>query len=121
MTGSLGSGPGYPASVFATIASRARRTNLVRAAAIAATFDAAESGELDRLRWVGAERTAHQLAGSAGTFGFSEVSELASVLETFLHEAADSGAASPARLAEARRWLAELTDQLAGKPDPDLG
>lgn len=121
MTDSPSSGSGSPTSVFSTIATQARRTNLFRAEAIAAALDAAESGSLDRLGWSGAEQTAHQLAGSAGTFGFAGVSELARVLERFLHETAASGAASPARLAEARRWLAELTDQLTGEPDLDRG
>ncbi|MDN5761209.1 MAG: Hpt domain-containing protein [Microlunatus sp.] len=113
-------------AAFATIAAHARRTNLARARNIAAAFETAATGGLDRAGWSAAERAAHQLAGSAGTFGFSGVSERALVLEHFLHDVITSGAVTsgtipPERLAQARAWLAELTDQLAGEPDTDCG
>ncbi|WP_246680325.1 Hpt domain-containing protein [Mesorhizobium sp. B2-8-9] len=54
-------------------------------------------------------RVAHSLAGAAGTFGFAEISERASILEMLLVERADGGsvhAALGALIAEIERTLA---------------
>ena len=105
------------ASVLSAIAAQARRTNLVRAAEIGTALDRASAGELDAAGRAAAERTAHQLAGSAGTFGFVEVSRLARSLERFFVEAVGSAASDPERLIEARSLLTEATDRLDGEPD----
>lgn len=106
------------ASLLSTIAVQARRTNLVRVAEIRSALDRAAANELDDVDWAAAERVAHQLAGSAGTFGFTGVSEQARYLERFLAEAA---ARPPGieRLADARTVLDQATDQLAAGPDLD--
>jgi HPt (histidine-containing phosphotransfer) domain-containing protein len=105
------------ASVLSTIATQARRTNLVRAAEIGTALDRASVGQLDAAGRAAAERIAHQLAGSAGTFGFVEVSRLARLLERFFVETAGSAAPDPERLIEARSLLVEAADRLAGEPD----
>jgi HPt (histidine-containing phosphotransfer) domain-containing protein len=106
------------AAVLSTIAAQARRTNLVRAAEIRTALDRAEVDDLDRAGWAAAERTAHQLAGSAGTFGFAGVSEWARYLERFCAEAAAQPPDS-ARLGDARTVLERATQQLSGEPELD--
>ena len=76
-------------------------------------------GSLDEPRRVAAQRAAHKLAGSAGTFGFARAGTVAGELEGILAE--PSGAAGP-RAAELVGVLrAELgTDQAAESgDDPD--
>lgn len=105
-------GPAGPvAGVLATIAVQARRTNQVRIAQIRAVLDRASHQELDRGSWAAVERTAHQLAGSAGTFGFAGVSERARRLEQIF---AVAGSVPPddERLAVARAVLEEASAQL---------
>lgn len=99
------------ARALATIAAQARRTNLVRAAELQTTLERAATEGLDRAEWAAAERIAHQLAGSAGTFGFDGVTELARSLEQILADAAHQE--SPERLAEARRLVEQATEQLS--------
>jgi chemotaxis protein histidine kinase CheA len=99
--------------VMATIAAQARRTNLLRVADLGAALDEAAGRGLDAEGWADAERTAHQLAGSAGTFGFDEVSEIGRLLERFCAEASVTGGSDPVRLAEARLQLKRASSQLA--------
>lgn len=103
------------AKLLATIAGQARRTNQVRIEQIRATLERAGEHQVDRAGWGAAERTAHQLAGSAGTFGFAGVSERARQLERFF---ADAIVVAPdqGRLAAARVVLEEASAQL----DDDL-
>jgi len=98
---------------MSTITAQARRTNLARAADIGAALDEAAERGLDAAGWVAAERTAHQLAGSAGTFGFDGVSEIARSLERFFAESGATGGSDPLRLTEARAQLNKASDQLA--------
>ncbi|GAA3694245.1 hypothetical protein GCM10022204_07570 [Microlunatus aurantiacus] len=107
------------AAVLSTIASQARRTNLVRVLELTAALDRVADEQLDPAGWAAAERTAHQLAGSAGTFGFDGVTVLARSLERFLAETRTAGAAEPDRLAAARRQLDRAGEQLAAGPAPD--
>lgn len=109
--------PDRMALALSTIADQARRTNLARAAELRTALGQAAAG-LDDSGWEAAERTAHQLAGSAGTFGFASVSERARLLERYF---ADGAALTlePTRLAEASAVLSQLTEQLAGEPDLD--
>jgi HPt (histidine-containing phosphotransfer) domain-containing protein len=99
--------------VLSTITAEARRTNLTRTADLGATLDEASDRGLDPEGWADAERTAHQLAGSAGTFGFDEVSEIGRLLERFCAEASVTGGSDPVRLAEARLQLERASSQLA--------
>ena len=99
--------------VLSTITAQARRTNLTRTADLGAALDEAADRGLDAAGWADAERTAHQLAGSAGTFGFDGVSEIARSLERFFADAAASGSPDPLRLAEARAQLDQASTQLA--------
>jgi HPt (histidine-containing phosphotransfer) domain-containing protein len=102
--------------VLSTITAEARRTNLTRTADLGATLDEASDRGLDPEGWADAERTAHQLAGSAGTFGFEGVSEIARSLEHFFAAAAAAGGSDPARLAEAREQLDRASAQLTDGP-----
>ena len=99
--------------VLSTITEQARRTNLTRTAELGAALDGAADRGLDAVGWAAAERTAHQLAGSAGTFGFDGVSEIARSLERFFADAAATGSPDPVRLAEARAQLDRASSQLA--------
>jgi HPt (histidine-containing phosphotransfer) domain-containing protein len=99
-------------SVLSTITAQARRTNLSRIAALGTALDQAAARGLDVSGWADAERTAHQLAGSAGTFGFTGVSEIARTLERFCAESATTGGPGPIPLSEARSLLNRALDQL---------
>ena len=105
-------------TVMATIAGQARRTNLLRVLELTASLDRLAEGSLEPADWAAAERTAHQLAGSAGTFGFDGISALARSLERFLAETRTTGVVQPERLARAREQLGRGGDQLAAGPDP---
>lgn len=109
------------ATVLSAIAGRARQTNLVRAAEVRAALELAASQGLDDAGWAAAERTAHQLAGSAGTFGYASASDLARSLERFLGQAGgpDAGPPDQAGLSAAGLLLDQLDDQLAAEPDLD--
>ncbi|HEY5784679.1 MAG TPA: Hpt domain-containing protein [Microlunatus sp.] len=98
--------------VMSTITAQARRTNLTRVADLGAALDAAAVRGLDAAGWAAAERTAHQLAGSAGTFGFDGVSAIARSLERFFAQSGAAGSSDPLRLAEARAQLNQASDQL---------
>jgi len=100
-------------AVLSTITAQARRTNLTRTAELEAALERAADHGLDPAGWAAAERTAHQLAGSAGTFGFDGVSEIARSLEQFFADAAATGGSDPVRLAEARSQLNRASAQLA--------
>lgn len=99
--------------VVRSIGDHARTVNLSRAAGLSTAIDQAGSGQLaDSERFAAAE-VAHQLVGSAGTFGFSGASALAAELEHFFTDA-DFGAS---RLAVARQQLTSLFEQLNAEPE----
>lgn len=98
--------------VVRTIGRRARRTNLTRAAQLCTALSRAEAGELDPIARQQATELAHQLVGSAGTFGFGAASELAGQLEDFF----GAGVFDEPGLQAARRQLEALGDQLQGEP-----
>ena len=115
--------------VLSTIAVQARRTNLVRVGHLRAALQRSADAGLDAEGWSDAERTAHQLAGSAGTFGYAAASDLARQLEAVLAELADGATAAEGldertvpdsgRLAAAVDLLDRLTDQLSTEPELD--
>ncbi len=98
---------------LAGIQSRARVRNLTRARLVGRALDAA-AGVGDR-RWdrEAAVTAAHQLAGSAGTFGHWVASERAHELEHYLRDP------DPGRVDWARERLAELVDDLNAHPSLD--
>jgi HPt (histidine-containing phosphotransfer) domain-containing protein len=110
--------PERMASVLSSITAQAQRTNRRRAAELRAALDRAGSAGLDDAGWAAVELTAHQLAGSAGTFGYAGVSALSRTLEQLL---VASGAAGldPDQLRRAQGLLDEMAVQLEGAPDPD--
>lgn len=106
------------ATVLSAITAQARRTNVDRAGDLRTAVDRARAGELDAAGWTAAEQTAHQLAGSAGTFGYARVSDLARTVEQLL--AGVSGSQNgPALLQQVDALLDQVLDQLAREPDAD--
>lgn len=111
------------ATVLSALATRARRTNLDRAADLRSALRRAAVGGLDVEGWSVAEQTAHQLAGSAGTFGYRQASELARDLERWCARWGEDAAGAsgpltgPASLDSAFELLDRLTEQLS---EPEL-
>lgn len=98
--------------VVRSIGDHARTVNRSRAAGLSTALDRAATGQLSEAGRGAAAELAHQLVGSAGTFGFSGVSHLASELEQFFLEAEFAAG----RVALARDQLIALLEQLAAEP-----
>ena len=96
-----------------SIGLHAHAANLDRSARLRATFEVAANGSLTDSERQAAAEAAHQLVGSAGTFGFPTASELAAELETFF---ADRAYGDPDRVATARVQLVQLEEELAREP-----
>lgn len=92
--------------------SRARVTNLSRAEQLAAALDRAADGALDEAGRAQAVAVAHQLIGSAGTFGFAEASRWAVELKEFFAV----GQIDPESVRDARDGLRALRDDLHSGP-----
>ena len=110
--------PGADAAVraFREIAARALVTNRARADVMAAAVMAGLEGHhLDADTRAKAQQAAHQVAGSAGTFGYPKVSQLAERLEQFFA----SGAFEVAEILTATDWLEDLRQGLA-KPAEEI-
>lgn len=106
-------------SVLHTLTASALRSNLTRCEALHAALGALEQGRVEATVLVAAERAAHQIVGSAGTFGFPRVSELAAELELYLARTAapaDPGGAGTtdpaAELIRARNLLTQMQAEL---------
>lgn len=99
--------------VVRTIGDHARTVNLTRAAGLERALDDAALGVLVDNRRHAAAELAHQLVGSAGTFGFAGVSDLAAELERFLA----GGVYDPEQLETARAHLGAIVNQLHDDPD----
>lgn len=99
-----------------SIGAHARTTNLVRAEQLDDALTQLETGGLDGAQREAAVRSAHQLAGSAGTFGLGAASGLASWFERFFGRAEN---AASSELSEARHQLSQLRISL--EESPDLG
>ena len=98
----------------ADIADRARQRNLDRAVELADFVRAAEHGDLSREDCEEAADVAHQLAGSAGTFGYLAATELARRIErTFLDGEQDGDEDN------AQEHVQELIQRLHQPPDVD--
>jgi HPt (histidine-containing phosphotransfer) domain-containing protein len=96
-----------------SIGDHARLVNRERAALLDDALLAAGRGGLDEDGRAAAAQLAHQLVGSAGTFGFPGASQLAGELERFFD---DGEFEDRRRLADARRLLAALHRELAAEP-----
>ena len=90
------------------IGSSAERANRARGAALAEAVDRAASGDLDEAGRRRALDKAHQLVGSAGTFGYEQASKLAAELERFFA----GGDFNPRRSAAAQRVARRLAAEL---------
>lgn len=97
-----------------SIGDHARTANLARADRLSQALAEVAAGSLDEPARQEATDTAHQLVGSAGTFGFARASQLAGEIESYFVEA-DLG--DPARLAAVRDQVRRVQEELAAEPD----
>jgi HPt (histidine-containing phosphotransfer) domain-containing protein len=100
----------------------AARANLARSAVIAEAVRAAEAGQLVEQQRAAALAAAHQVVGSAGTFGLPRASRTAARLEDFFAAVVPvRTGVVPAGVGQARVQLDELTTLLmagsAAQPD----
>jgi HPt (histidine-containing phosphotransfer) domain-containing protein len=123
-----GSGPDDDAearlrAVVESIGGHARSANLARADRLSEALAEVAAGALDESDRRRATDIAHQLVGSAGTFGFPGASQLAGEIERYFVEA---DLADPVRLATARDQVRRVQEELAtgsgyqpdDEPDP---
>ena len=93
--------------LLASLSRQARAVNLARVVRLLELLDGSEAGVLDEAGWHEAENLAHQVVGSAGTFGFASASiEAVAIEEYFATTPAGSGPGADAALV--RRTLARL-------------
>ncbi|MGH2458811.1 MAG: response regulator [Chloroflexota bacterium] len=104
---------GQISSAVAALWDRFRDANLDRVAVLDAAAQALEAGQLDLDTRRHAEREAHKLAGSVGTFGFTRGSELAREIERFLRPGASQAPSDARRMSEG---VAELRAELSAGP-----
>ena len=98
-------------AVLRGLASSARESNLARTAVLEAALAALDAGSLSLEQREAAVHAAHQVVGSAGTFGRRRSSELAASLERFFRQGHGSGP-DPDGLERARAEVAELRGDL---------
>ncbi len=97
--------------LLASLGRQARAVNLARVVRLVELLDRAEAWRLDEAGRREAESLAHQVIGSAGTFGFPTASvEAVSIEEHF----AAGGTTSAEDAARVRRTLERLRGQFAG-------
>lgn len=97
-----------PEAVFDSISAQAQETNRIRVDALAAAILRSDPAGLSPDDRQHAKDLAHQIAGSAGTFGFDLASEVARQVEQLLLREPDGG-----QLAELEQRVAELRSALA--------
>lgn len=97
-----------------SIGEYARSANLERAERLRLALADVGTGRHDESRRQEAVEIAHQLVGSAGTFGFAGASQLAGEIEQYLVEG-DFG--DPDRLAAVSERVSRLAEELAAEPD----
>lgn len=113
--------PGGPAALGAAVAAaweRFRGTILARVDAVEGAAIAVLEGALDAERRRNAEREAHKLAGSVGTFGFAQGSRLAKEIELLLQGSAPLGQADALRLTDLAVALRRELEQPAAPESP---
>ncbi|HLT61213.1 MAG TPA: Hpt domain-containing protein [Microlunatus sp.] len=94
-------------AIFRSIRAQAQETNRIRVETLdELTADVGDDGLSARIRHR-AKDLAHQIAGSAGTFGYLRASDLAREIETILVGDVDAGA-----LADLRKRIEELRGAL---------
>jgi HPt (histidine-containing phosphotransfer) domain-containing protein len=96
-----------------SISDHARLVNLARAGHLEQVLADIAAGRADENKRQLATESAHQLVGSAGTFGFPGASQLAGELERYFVEADFT---DQARLAFAQEQVARLRAELAAAP-----
>ena len=107
------------------IGAAALRSNQGRVDALTEAVDAADRGGLSADERAAAAAVAHQLVGSAGTFGYARVSRLARQLEHFLgadpSDPADPDPARPHLMdpEAARAALGDIRRDLRRDPDDE--
>jgi HPt (histidine-containing phosphotransfer) domain-containing protein len=108
-------------TAFAVIGAQALRSNLSRLDELDAFYRAGLTGRLTESDRTAASAVAHQLVGSAGTFGYERVSRLARQVETFFlsrgpgQEFVAPGAEIPVEACGT--WLRQAHDGLLAGPD----
>jgi diguanylate cyclase (GGDEF)-like protein len=110
-----GGGAGGLNAAVAGVWAKYRDQVLARVDVLEAAAMGMLEGRLDREGRRQAEREAHKLAGSVGTFGFAEASRLSRDAETLLGGAADPGQADALRLAN---LAVAIRRELSGPPSP---
>ncbi|HEX2202054.1 MAG TPA: Hpt domain-containing protein, partial [Longimicrobium sp.] len=109
------SGRGEVAAAVATVWARFRDAVMARVDSVEGAAIGVLQGTLDAETRRHAEREAHKLAGSVGTFGFAEASRIAREVETLLQGSAPLGQADALRLTDA---AVALRRELARPPSP---
>ncbi len=104
--------------VLRALSTSAREANLARTAVLEEALTALDAGALGADQREGAVAAAHQVAGSAGTFGRRRSSELALQLERWFRAGPDRDSVS-ADVARARAQVAELRADLAAAHQDD--
>ena len=97
-----------------SIADHARSVNLDRADRLDQALAAVAAGSEEEATRHQAAEVAHQVVGSAGTFGFSVASQLAGEIGRYFIE---GDLADPDQLADARDLVRRLREELAAGPD----
>lgn len=97
-----------------SIGDHARSVNRDRAARLERAVADVAAGSREIAQRQRAAEVAHQLVGSAGTFGFSEASRLAEEIERYL---LGGDLDDPAGLTVARDQVRRLQEALAAEPD----
>src|SRR5215207_3382774 len=97
-----------------SIGDHARSVNLDRADRLNQALAAVAAGSVEEATRRQAAEIAHQLVGSAGTFGFSGASRLAGEIGRYFVE---GDLADPNQLATARDQVRRLREELSAGPD----
>ena len=97
-----------------SIGDHARLVNLARADRLSQALAEVAAGRREETARQEATEIAHQLVGSAGTFGFPGASQLAGEIERYFVEA---DLDDPDQLATARDQVRRLQEELAADPD----
>jgi hypothetical protein len=99
--------------LLATLGRQARSVNLARVVRLLELLDSADAGALDDADRLEAENLAHQVVGSAGTFGFPAASVDAAAIEAYFG-ADPPGSGSSADAGLVRRTLDRLRAEFSG-------
>jgi HPt (histidine-containing phosphotransfer) domain-containing protein len=101
-------------AVVRSIGDHARTVNRTRADRLSQVLADVAAGSREESARHEATEIAHQLVGSAGTFGFAGASQLAGEIERYF---VDADFDDPDRLAAARDQVRRLQEELTADPD----